>query len=798
MSNPNEPVRNDRIDSDNQSVEGTRKNEQQETEKAGKKDSEVAGIVTNSNEEDTTRENTGENRDKEKEKQETSSETIKKAVTDEPVNASDASDNKDAPRPAEPETQEITSNQDTRASKQPEQADKNAKNKDTVNTTEDTEDQSVESTKETKETEEKPETKAEDQESDEENQGIGSEKNKSDSETVANENISKDKPVASQKPETEKDTTKDTPASGQFKYDLTEEEKPDYTILSGEELVKTMDHLLSTQPVQKIRHDIETLKVLFYKKHKVELDKKKKEYLETGGDPEAYSPGEDPLETRLKDNMKRFRDLKAEYNRNLEVIKQENLEKKYAIIEEIKDLVNRKESINDTFHEFRELQKRWRDIGVVPQQNLKDLWETYHHHVEKFYDYIKINKELKDLDLKKNLEAKVKLCEKAEELLLENSVVKAFNTLQKYHNQWREIGPVPREMKEDIWERFKEATSKINKKHQEYYDNLKESQKQNLEQKKALCLKAEEINNQPIEDHNEWENKSKELIELQNVWKTIGFAPKKDNNKIYQRFRSACDVFFKRKREFYSQYKQEQHDNLQLKTDLCVQAEALSESTEWKKTTDELINIQKRWKEIGPVPRKHSDQIWKRFRAACDTFFNRKAKHFSKVDDSFMENLKKKRDLIERINSFKPSNKVEENFEALKEFQREWSEIGFVPIKNKDEINHAYRDAINKRFDELKVDDSRKNILRFQTKVENLAANQKTNKLRNERDKLISKLKQLENDIILWENNIGFFAKSKNADAMIREVRGRIDRAKEEMVTIEEKIRVIDSADEDE
>jgi len=792
MSNPNESVRDDQLNENNHSFEESLKNEQPENVKDNKKDAETPGIDTNNTTENDSSSKNEESRQDEIKLQKSASEVIDKTNPEKEQAASDSPVIKNSNPKMNEKNQDADENVNGAIQQQNEQTQKQPEEKNNITENSAGEPEKVD--------QELKDTETEELKQDQKQQLHNTELTDSSDTNPGAEK--KDKTEEDEKVSTtdkQKDQKKKEPGGESHEEkDQNEEEKPDYDTLSREELVKTLDQILSTRPVHKIRHDVETIKVLFYKRHKAEIEKKKKEFLETGGDTEAFSPGEDPLETLLKENMKRFRDLKAEYNRNLEVIKQKNLEKKYAIIDEIKDLVNRKESINETFQQFRELQNRWRDIGVVPQQNLKDLWETYHHHVEKFYDYIKINKELKDLDLKKNLEAKVKLCEMAEELLLETSVVKAFNTLQKYHNQWREIGPVPREVKEDIWNRFKEATSKINKKHQEFYDELKESQKQNLKQKVVLCQKAEEISNQTIENNKEWENKSRELIEIQKVWKTIGFAPKKDNNKIYQRFRNACDSFFKRKRDFYSQYKQEQLDNLQLKTDLCIQAESIKDSTEWKKTTDELINIQKRWKEIGPVPRKQSDHIWKRFRAACDTFFNRKSEHFSKVDSGFLENLKKKSDLIKRINNFTPSDKVEENFEALKEFQHEWSEIGYVPIKNKDEINHAYRDAINKRFDELKVDEGRKNILRFQTKVENLAANQKTNKLRNERDKLISKLKQLENDIILWENNIGFFAKSKNADAMIREVRGRIDRAKEEIVTIEEKIRVIDSADEEE
>ncbi len=555
--------------------------------------------------------------------------------------------------------------------------------------------------------------------------------------------------------------------------------------------------MLDKGSVLEIKDDVDQIKLNFYKKHKAELEKKRKRFLDEGGLPEDFKPEEEPLEKDLKEYLARYKDYKTEYNKNLEVDKQKNLDEKYKIIEEIKDLVNRKESINKTFQEFRELQQRWREAGPVPQQNLNDLWETYHHHIETFYDYIKINQELRDLDLKKNLELKIGLCEKAEELLLEPNVITAFNILQTLHARWREIGPVPAEMRTEIWKRFKETTTTINKKHQEYFLNLKQEQKKNLEAKTLLCEKAEEIAAREIESFQEWEKYSRELVELQKVWRTIGFAPKKDNNKIYKRFRDACDLFFGHKRDFYSQARHEQEDNLQLKLGLCEQAEAFQESTDWKRTTEELIALQKRWKEIGPVPYKQSDKVWRKFRSACDTFFERKSKHFASIDSSYESNLKKKEELIERINNAELTSNTEENLAILKEFQREWANIGFVPFEQKNEIQEKYRSAINKKFDALKIDDDKKNLIKFKSKLENISGRQNSDyRIIQERDKFITKVKQLENDIVLWENNIGFFAKSKNADSMIREVQKKINNAKSKIEILTEKIKMIDDIEE--
>jgi hypothetical protein len=355
---------------------------------------------------------------------------------------------------------------------------------------------------------------------------------------------------------------------------------------------------------------------------------------------------------------------------------------------------------------------------------------------------------------------------------------------------------VPNENRTEIWERFKEVTTAINKRHQEHFEGLREEQKANYEAKKALCESAEELASRVITSAKEWNKSSKEMIELQKVWKTIGFAPKKDNNKIYDRFRAACDTFFNSKREYYHDAREDQQNNLQLKVDLCVQAEALKESAEWKKATEELINLQKRWKEIGPLPRKHSDDVWKRFRAACDYFFERKSKHFATVDSKYEDNLKAKEELIAEIVAFKVSDNVEASLKVLKDFQRRWAEIGFVPLKKKDELQKQYREAVNKHFEDLKIDNSKKNILKFKSKIDTIQGNPRMeNKIRFERDKLFNQLKQLENDIVLWENNIGFFAKSKNAEQLIKDVERKIEKARADLKLIEEKIRMIDSMD---
>jgi hypothetical protein len=570
-------------------------------------------------------------------------------------------------------------------------------------------------------------------------------------------------------------------------------ERTDYSKFTQVELINALRDLLEESEETDIKADVEAIKSVFYKQRNEITEEARIAFIEAGGLEEEFVPEDDPYENDIRELLKKYGHLRKEHNKQLDSEKEENLNRKLEIIEKIKGLINNEESINKTFNEFRDLQREWREIGPVPQAKMKNLWDTYHFHVENFYDYIKINRELRDLDLRKNLELKIKLCENAEELLVEPSILKAFNTLQKYHEQWREIGPVPRDNKDDVWERFKHITSIINKKHQDFFESKKVDQKKNHDAKVALCEKVEEICDAEINSYRDWDTKSKELVELQKVWRTIGFAPKRDNNKIYDRFRTACDNFFNKKREFYSKNKEIQQNNLQQKIDLCVQAEALRDNTDWRKATQDFINIQKKWKEIGPIPRKHSDLIWKRFRAACDFFFDKKSEHFSDVDTEQVDNLKLKEDIIAELENFKPADDVNENLRLLKDIQRRWTEIGHVPFKKKDQVQNKFREVISKLFDQLSINEDKRNMLKFKTKMSTFSESSRgQSKMRMEREKYMSKLKQLENDLVLLDNNIGFFTKSKNAEALIEDVKRKIEDTRQSIETLKEKIRVID------
>ena len=557
---------------------------------------------------------------------------------------------------------------------------------------------------------------------------------------------------------------------------------------SKEELVGLFARMLEEQPVQSIRRDVEALKIAFYRLRRAEVEAARRRFVEEGGAEKDFTPAVDGVETQLKELFREYRRRRDEFIANLEAEKERNLKIKLEIIEELKELVNSDETLNHTFTKFRELQQRWKETGIVPQQQVKDLWETYNLHVENFYNFIKINKELRDLDLKKNYEQKVALCEQAEALLLEPSIVEAFHKLQKLHDEWRETGPVANEYKEALWERFKAASSRINKQHQEHFEALKAEQVKNLGLKTELCVATEELAAQPLTTRKEWNRASDRLLEIQKTWKTIGFAPKKDNNRIYERFRTACDRFFEAKRQFYAGVKAEMEHNLQLKLELCEAAESLSGSEEWKKTTDELIALQARWKQIGAVARRHSDAVWKRFRAACDKFFERKSAHFASVDDEHEENLRRKLALLDEMEA---ADVKAGGYEVIRDFQRRWGEIGFVPIKRKDAVQKRYKAAVDALFSVLRGSERDRSMDRFREKVSTLKASG-DRRLRSERERLYNKVRQLEQEIALLENNIGFFAKSKNAEALVADVRAKIDRARGEMAAAIEKVKLID------
>lgn len=559
--------------------------------------------------------------------------------------------------------------------------------------------------------------------------------------------------------------------------------------MTRDQMLAWFEQLLATRAVASLRQEAEALKIAFYKRHRADIEAQHRDFIAAGGSEEDFVPATDDAENRLKELLRDYRRRRDEYIASMEEVKMANYQVKLRIIEELKELTNSDETLNHTFNRFRELQQRWKETGAVPQQYVKDLWKTYDLHVEKFYDFIKINKELRDLDLKKNYEQKVALCEAAEALTTEPSVVEAFHKLQKLHDEWRETGPVAAEYKEALWKRFSEASSRINKLHQAYFEGIKAEQQRNLELKSDLCAQAEALLERPLESRKEWNKANDRLLEIQQVWKSIGFAPKKDNTHIYERFRAACDKFFEAKRAFYAGVKDEMEQNLEAKVALCQAAEALSESEEWKEATDKLIELQAEWKKIGAVARRHSDQVWKRFRAACDKFFERKSQHFAQVDDQYGDNLARKTALLDEMEA---ADITDGGFDAIKEFQRRWSEIGFVPIKQKEAIQKRYKAVVDAMFARLRGSEHSRSISRFREKVSSMKESG-DRRLRSERERLYNKVGQIKQEIQLLENNIGFFANSKNAEALVAGVREKIERARRDLAATIEKVKLIDS-----
>lgn len=570
-----------------------------------------------------------------------------------------------------------------------------------------------------------------------------------------------------------------------------------YSEMTLAELVQAFQQLVADEERMKMLKEAEAIKSSFYRrllKEKADAGIEVPASQEPSSDaaveevqaeaevetPESVS--DNPfaeIERGFKDLYNKYRKERAEYNRQLEKEREENLAKKQAVIDDLKALLDKQEDVNATFPEFREIQNRWRAVGPVPAQNYRNLNETYQLYVEQFYDMVKINRELRDLDFKKNLEVKEKFCLEAEALAENPNVVEAFKELQKLHEQWKEYGPVAKEFREQIWDRFKAATSVINKKYQAHFEAQKEQQAENLVKKISLCEKVEEIAGREVTESNQWNSFSKEIEDIQKEWKTIGFASKKENQKIYDRFRAACDKFYGRKRDFYTEYKDSINANLDKKIALCVEAEELKSSTDWKKTTDRFINLQKQWKEIGAVPRKKSDQLWKRFRAACDEFFAERDKNV-KPENDFYGNLKAKQRLLEEINAYTLTGDKEADQEAMQAFAGKWQQIGFVPFKEKDRIAQAYKDAMQEKFPGMSSKSQRK-------------ARGGAKAPRSEKDRLIQKYNSLEQDIVTYENNIGFFAMSKNAEPLIRQMQERIARAKEELNALADQIRQLNA-----
>ena len=591
-----------------------------------------------------------------------------------------------------------------------------------------------------------------------------------------------------------------------------------YDHFTKEEVVRTLEELVQNEDINQIKRQVSLLKIRFIHLNKEEAEQQRlekasanaAESADNNGETEKTDgaeaeteagPKEEQLsESQLLDNrfhaaFATYKENKQKYIDRQEQQKAENLAAKKNLLDKLKVLIDSEISLKEIYDQFKAIQEEWKAIGPVPQADTTEIWQNYHFYVEKFFDKVRINKELRELDLKKNLESKIALCEKTEALLLEPSIFESFSRLQQYHNDWKEIGPVPEDKKEEIWARFKNASDLINQKRREHYEQMAQEQENNYQAKLALCLRAEEVTKIDFSSMKQMNEAGNIASELLKTWRTIGPAPKQHNDEIWNRFKNTLDNFFERKKESMQKIKDEQLDNYNRKVNLCIEAEAISQRRDWKKATEELLNLQKEWKSIGFVAKKQSDAVWKRFRKACDDFFAAKKEYFSNIEANEQDNMAKKEELIRKVAETPLADTREENLNIIKSFQREWTEIGYTPIAEKERLWKAFRAAIDQRFDQLRANESEMRKNNYQQHIQNiLEDDNSSDALKKERKFLQNKIAQLTEDVTLWSNNLGFFASSKNADLLKAQFEKKIESTREEIKQLEEKLKLLKEA----
>ncbi len=570
-------------------------------------------------------------------------------------------------------------------------------------------------------------------------------------------------------------------------------EQPAETVqkLTKEEILAKLKEI-ATDVESTTRTEVDGLKQAFYKLHNAELEAAKKLFVENGGSAEDFVPPVDEVEEEFKHVMSVIREKRSIANAELEKQKEMNLQVKLSIIEELKELVESPENANRSYAEFKKLQQQWNEVKLVPQAKVNELWKNYQLYVEKFYDLLKLNNEFREYDFKKNLEIKTRLCEAAERLGEEPDVVSAFHQLQKLHQEYRDTGPVAKDLRDEVWARFKAASTVVNRRHQQHFEALKETEQHNLDQKTVICEIIEAIDCSALKNFAAWDSKTQEVIALQNKWKTIGFAPQKMNVKIFERFRKACDNFFQQKSEFFKSLKEAMSENLEKKRALCEKAEALKDSTDWKATAEELAKLQKEWKTIGPVAKKYSDAVWKRFIGACDYFFEQKNKATSSQRTLEQENLAKKKAIIEKLNAI-DENDEEAGLEQVRGLMKEWNGIGHVPFKEKDKIYKQYRTRVDQLFDAFNVSASGRKLDSFRASLSNMAEG--SPQAYREREKLVRTFENMKAELQTYENNLGFLtASSKKGNSLLTELNRKVDKLKADIELVKEKIKVIDES----
>lgn len=538
--------------------------------------------------------------------------------------------------------------------------------------------------------------------------------------------------------------------------------------------------------------EIDGLKQSFYKLHNAEQDAARKLFIENGGAAENFVPQTDCVEEEFKNIMSVIKEKRSALTAELEKQKEMNLQVKLSIIEELKELVESPDDANKSYTEFKKLQQQWNEVKLVPQAKVNELWKNYQLYVEKFYDLLKLNNEFREYDFKKNLEIKTHLCEAAEKLADEADVVSAFHQLQKLHQEFRDTGPVAKELRDEIWARFKAASTTVNRRHQQHFEALKEVEQHNLDQKTVICEIIEAIDYKELTNFASWESKTQEVIALQNKWKTIGFAPQKMNVKIFERFRKACDEFFRKKGEFFKSLKEGMNENLEKKRALCEKAKALKDSTDWKATADELTKLQKEWKTIGPVAKKYSDAVWKRFISACDYFFEQKNKATSSQRSVEQENLEKKKAIIEKLNAINDQMDTEEATQLVRDLMKEWNGIGHVPFKEKDRIYKQYHSQVDKLFEHFNISVSNKKLSNFKSTISSIQEGS-PQALYREREKLVRAFDNMKNELQTYENNLGFLTtSSKKGNSLLTEINRKVEKLKADIELVKEKIKVVD------
>lgn len=538
--------------------------------------------------------------------------------------------------------------------------------------------------------------------------------------------------------------------------------------------------------------EIDGLKQSFYKLHNAEQDAARKLFIENGGAAENFVPQTDCVEEEFKNIMSVIKEKRSALTAELEKQKEMNLQVKLSIIEELKELVESPDDANKSYTEFKKLQQQWNEVKLVPQAKVNELWKNYQLYVEKFYDLLKLNNEFREYDFKKNLEIKTHLCEAAEKLADEADVVSAFHQLQKLHQEFRDTGPVAKELRDEIWARFKAASTTVNRRHQQHFEALKEVEQHNLDQKTVICEIIEAIDYKELTNFASWESKTQEVIALQNKWKTIGFVPQKMNVKIFERFRKACDEFFRKKGEFFKSLKEGMNENLEKKRALCEKAEALKDSTDWKATADELTKLQKEWKTIGPVAKKYSDAVWKRFISACDYFFEQKNKATSSQRSVEQENLEQKKAIIEKLNAIDDQMDTEEATQLVRDLMKEWNGIGHVPFKEKDRIYKQYHSQVDKLFERFNISASNKKLSNFKSTISSIQEGS-PQALYREREKLVRAFDNMKNELQTYENNLGFLTtSSKKGNSLLTEINRKVEKLKADIELVKEKIKVVD------